>query len=163
MFETQISTTVEADGSVGGYLDLTFGTAFSFFGLAYSSAGGFIINKTTTGVTGVNDTSYTFTTTFLEDYATSDDDLFTGNDGDVYIGASFNQTYSQAVVLDVDQGCAVTSYDKTVLSLDSIETTFLYTETHIKNTLLPQYGRLRANILDAAAADGRDKEFAERP
>ncbi|MCP9237685.1 T9SS type A sorting domain-containing protein [Lewinella sp. JB7] len=92
----------------------------------------------------------TYTTmTFTENFSTSDLDNLTGEGGDVYIGAAYNQEFALADYLTFDEQTCLAEVDVVPsLSSQDFATTFVYTETHIKNTLLPTLGLLRANILD---------------
>lgn len=81
----------------------------------------------------------TFTYTFTENFSTSDDPNFTGHDGDVYIGKATNQRYSIARVLLYDTTtCMASVQNRPNLEQTGIATTFMYTEKHINNILVPQ-------------------------
>ncbi|WP_319499679.1 carbohydrate-binding protein [uncultured Draconibacterium sp.] len=88
------------------------------------------------------------TITFNETFSTSDLENLTGNDGDVYIGASFNQEYALGDELTFNTATCQAEI-KTVPTIDvtGFATTFVYTETHIKNTLLPTLGVLRSALI----------------
>ncbi|WP_168797624.1 T9SS type A sorting domain-containing protein [Neolewinella litorea] len=89
------------------------------------------------------------TMTFTENFSTSDMDNLTGHAGDVYIGAAYNQEFALADFLTYDPGSCTATVDVVPsISSQDFATTFVYTETHIKNTLLPTLGLLRANIID---------------
>jgi type IX secretion system substrate protein/fibronectin type III domain protein len=91
-----------------------------------------------------------FTTiTFNERFSTSQLENLTGNDGDVFIGAAFNEEYSLAQQLTFDTDSCKSDIDIVpALSSSDFATTFVYTEKHIRNTLLPTLGLLKENILD---------------
>ncbi|NJB85875.1 hypothetical protein GGR26_001643 [Lewinella marina] len=89
------------------------------------------------------------TMTFTENFSTSAMDNLTGHAGDVYIGAAYNQEFALADFLTYDEGSCTATVDVVPsISSQDFATTFVYTETHIKNTLLPTLGLLRANIID---------------
>ncbi|WP_340113711.1 T9SS type A sorting domain-containing protein [Maribellus mangrovi] len=88
------------------------------------------------------------TITFNETFSTSDLENLTGNDGDVYIGASFNQEYALGDELTFNTSTCQAEI-KTVPTIDvtGFATTFVYTEKHIKSTLLPTLGTLRSALI----------------
>jgi hypothetical protein len=81
----------------------------------------------------------TFSYEFAENFSTSADPIFTGNEGDVYIGKATNQRYSIARVLLYDTTtCMAEVRNLPNLDQTSIATTFMYTEKHIQGILIPQ-------------------------
>jgi hypothetical protein len=92
------------------------------------------------------------TFTAKQEFRTSDDQLVVGPKGDVFIGASFNNLYALTDVIDYDWQTHRVITDTTVVwGLESINTTYIYTEHHIRNTLLPQLHLLRSlSIADTA-------------
>ena len=99
------------------------------------------------------DRNGTYTTmTFTENFSTSDLDNLTGEAGDVYIGAAYNQEFALADFLTYDEATCSANVDVVPsLSGQDFATTFVYTENHIKNTLLPTLGLLKENIIDDQA------------
>jgi gliding motility-associated-like protein len=94
------------------------------------------------------------TTTFNEAFSTSGEETLVGNNGDVYVGASMNMTYALTDVLTYSNELGDMKRD-TALAVqnDGFNTTFAYTEYHIKNTLLDQLNTLYSinkNAFDSA-------------
>jgi hypothetical protein len=88
------------------------------------------------------------TITFNDRFATSDLDNLTGNDGDVYIGASFNQIFAYGDELSFDKDlCKAVVKVVPTIDVDGFATTFVYTEKHIVNTLIPKLGELRRDLI----------------
>ena len=93
------------------------------------------------------------TITFNERFSTSDMENLNGNAGDVYIGASFNQEFAVGDELTFDESTCSAKIDVIpTIDITGFATTFVYTEKHLINTLLPTLGTLRAEIID-----GRDE------
>lgn len=89
------------------------------------------------------------TITFNERFSTSDIENLTGYDGDVYIGAAFNQEFSLAQLLTFDKDNCESKVDIVPsIAVEDFATTFVYTEKHIRNTLLPTISFIKNNILD---------------
>ena len=87
-----------------------------------------------------------------QEIKTSDSDIVTGEEGDVFFGGSLNYVYGLTDSLTYDPVNYQVDLD-TVIAVepDSIETTFIYTESHIRNVLLPDLRILLAT--DTARAD----------
>lgn len=110
-------------------------------------AGIHISNLTTTGYNSSTILSRAFTYSFEENFSTSDDPIFTGNDGDVYIGKATNQRYSIARVLLYDTTtCIASIQNKANLEQTGIATTFMYAEKHIESILVPQLNFLELSF-----------------
>ncbi|MEL6987105.1 MAG: hypothetical protein AAGK97_04675, partial [Bacteroidota bacterium] len=92
--------------------------------------------------------------TFTETFSTSDLDNITGDAGDVYVGAAYNQEYSLAEELTFDESQCMGIVDIIPsLAEQTFATTFVYTELHVKNTLLPTFSFLKENIIDGREFD----------
>ena len=88
------------------------------------------------------------TLTASEEFRTSDNQLITGAKGDVFMGASFSMIYALTDVITFDWNTNQVVPDTSVAwDIDSIATTFIYTELHIRNTLIPQLQVLRSLAL----------------
>lgn len=138
---------IGAGGEVGLYANLMIGakvlTPFS------NNAAGMKLNF---GVTAGSDEywrdGFETTITFNEKFSTSDMDILAGNNGDVYIGASLNQEFALGDELTFDDDkCSANIKVIPTLDLTGFATTFVYTEQHLINTLLPTLGTLRAAIV----------------
>jgi hypothetical protein len=129
-------------GEGGVYGDMTFGKAGTVkmgVGIKFSA---------TAGRDNFNRSGIYTSVTFDETFSTSSLEDFTGNDGDVYIGASYNWEYGSAPKLTFNEkDCAVKTEEAWYVNMTGFNTTFIYTEHHIKNTLLPTLNTLYNNIV----------------
>ncbi|HEX5111829.1 MAG TPA: fibronectin type III domain-containing protein, partial [Saprospiraceae bacterium] len=135
-------------GEAGVYLNLLLGakvlTPFSGNGFGTQ----FKLNASA-GRDNFNRNGIFTTITFNERFSTSDLENLTGNDGDVYIGAAFNQEFSLAQLLTFkDDSCKGHIDIVPSIAVEDFATTFVYTEKHVKNILLPTISFLKSNILD---------------
>jgi len=82
-------------------------------------------------------TGMTLTTT--ERFETSGNDDIMGNDGDVYIGGAMNMIYAVSDVVSYnEETCAIDTSKTLMMEPNGFETTFMYTEDHIKNVIIPE-------------------------
>lgn len=99
------------------------------------------------------------TITFNERFSTSDLENLTGNDGDVYIGASFNQVFAIGDELSFDPGtCEAKVKAVPTIDMNGFATTFIYTEKHILNTLIPKLGELRRDLIGGRSENELSEE-----
>ncbi len=133
------NTSYEISGSGGVYTDLTLGIALKtpFFDNKVGIHWKFELNV---GRENFFNSQYESNVTFTETFSTSDDPLFTGHDGDVYIGKATNQQFAVAKVLSYNQSasCEADVSDEPAMYVTGIASTFIYTEKHVKNVLIPQ-------------------------
>ncbi|NJB86423.1 hypothetical protein GGR26_002191 [Lewinella marina] len=151
-------TTVETEvgGSAGGFINLLLGAKFKtpFSGHGF---GTIIRFSAEAGRDNFNRSGIKTTMTFNETFKTSDLENITGHDGDVYVGAAFNQEFSLSESLTFNEDSCRALVDIIPAMADNTyATTFVYTEQHIRNVLLPTFGFLRANLLD-------DQDFNSLP
>lgn len=87
----------------------------------------------------VNETEeWQFTMTTSDAFATSADDIILGDEGDLYIGGGLNMTYGITDVLEVDKYyCSVELSKSIVMAPNGFETFFTYTDSYIRNHLIP--------------------------
>ena len=139
---------VKYGGEAGFYLNLLLGAKFKtpFSGHGFGTQ----IKFSAVGGRDNFDRDGIFTNiTFTERFATSDLENLAGDNGDVYIGASFNQEYSLAQMLSFNEDSCKGFVDIVpAVSSDSFATNFVYTEKHIKSTLLPTIRLLIDETLD---------------
>lgn len=82
--------------------------------------------------------------TSIEEFYTSNNENITGAKGDVFVGAAMNLIYAQADILSYDpSSCSLDLDIDLVMGNDGFATTFMYTEEHIRHTLIPQLAGLR--------------------
>ena len=81
---------------------------------------------------------------------TSDSDVIVGSAGDVYMGAAINLLYAKTDILDYDaENCTVVRDTGIVWNGDGFKTTYLYTESHIREGVIPGLQTL-ADILNSS-------------
>lgn len=118
-----------------------------------------------------------------ERFETSNEEQITGDEGDVYVGAAMNLIYAQVDILELgDSPCDLRKDIDLIMGNDGFSTTFMYTEDHISDVLIPQLSGIRdfyenndsdsaaiydnqiavwQQILEQNAANKRDATFLE--
>jgi hypothetical protein len=83
--------------------------------------------------------------TIKEGYNTSDDDGIVGAEGDLYCGGAMNLIYAVTDVVEYNHKdpCGVKVYQTLAFEPNGFATTFIYTESHIADILIPQLTMLR--------------------
>ncbi len=77
-------------------------------------------------------------------YKTSGNEDVIGEDGDVYVGGALNLRYAMTDVVRYDlKTCQVKPSVGLIMAPNGFETTFMYTEKHIENSLIPQLVNIR--------------------
>ncbi len=142
-------------GGIEAYLKA--GPAFSFFGIEGETTIG-----ASFGVNGSKTTSeeevYEISTTQI--FKTSDDSNVIGEKGDVYAGASYNFIYAIADELKLDaQECRIYNDTTLLLNPDSFATTYVYTDGHIRNTLIPQLELVVSQTSDPAIKRQKENDI----
>lgn len=111
--------------------------------------------KGSVGVNARNATSQetVITTRATNYFSTSDNEAVVGSDGDVFIGAAFNMLYAVTNELKFDQaGCSFEIEKRLLIAPDSFATQYIYTESHIRNTLVPTLRGFSENTGQSEAA-----------
>ncbi len=81
---------------------------------------------------------------------TSDNDVITGAEGDVYMGAALNLVYAKTDIIDYDtSSCSVALDTGIVWNGNGFKTTYLYTESYIRESVIPGLQSL-ADILNSS-------------
>ncbi len=76
---------------------------------------------------------------------TSDLGVITGEKGDLYMGAAFNLLYGITDILDYDtSSCQILRDTGVVWDANGFKTTYLYTDSHIRNSVIPGLQNLAA-------------------
>jgi hypothetical protein len=92
--------------------------------------------------------------TTKERFETSASPDFIGAGGDLYAGYAMNLSYALTDVIDFDPAaCAVVRDTTVIMSVDDIPTTFIYTDHHIRHTLIPQLKQIRDQFKGSPAPD----------
>ncbi|MCR9063478.1 MAG: LytTR family transcriptional regulator DNA-binding domain-containing protein [Cytophagales bacterium] len=85
-------------------------------------------------------------------YSTSNNDKVVGSTGDVYIGGAMNLKYARAheVIYSPDT-CSIYRKSSLAIANDGFATTYMYSEGHIVNTLIPLLKEFRDNPANTPA------------
>ena len=84
-----------------------------------------------------------------EQFTTSGNPGITGTEGDVYAGSALNMKYALTDVLTYNENtCEVEKSVDLVMAPNGFATTFIYTDDHIRNVLIPQLSSLRDIYLE---------------
>lgn len=147
----------QATGSITTRQQVKVGSAISqtiFPGTAINSeVWGTVGSAFTVGATVAGSSEWIMAMTNTEQFTTSNSDQITGEEGDVFIGAALNLIYAQADILSYDPAtCSIEKDLDLIMGNDGFSTTFMYTEEHVRQTLLPQL----AGIRDFYEQDGSD-------
>lgn len=83
--------------------------------------------------------------TIAKGYNTSSDDGIIGADGDIYIGGAMNLIYAVTDVIeyDLNEPCGFKKYKTLAFEPKDFATTFVYTESHINDVLIPELKKIR--------------------
>jgi hypothetical protein len=152
------SNSIQTSQSGGAYADMKVGVGIPVpmtgivdgASLTASSA----VNA---GLGGTSNTSFNTTFTATQTIATinlsnNNTTSFVGHEGDVYYGASFNMQYALCDNIDIDTpNCAFKASQSFAYGATGMPTTYVYTEYHIVNTIIPQLEEL-ISLNDSAAA-----------
>jgi len=84
-------------------------------------------------------------TTTTQNFSTSDNSSVTGDGGDVFIGAALNLKYAVTNEVKYTPPCLVSRQEKLMIANDGFATEYIYSESHIRNTLLPTLVTFRDN------------------
>nr|WP_121269445.1 gliding motility-associated C-terminal domain-containing protein [Pedobacter schmidteae] len=140
---TTISSSQTTQYNIGGggglYLDSKVGAGFDLPFIGQTGAAFHIQAEFEAGADRSKSKTTNYTLTFTEDFSTSSEETLVGNDGDVYVGSSMNMIYALTDMLYYDPAKQEMKRDTSFAAdYTGFNTTFLYTEKHIQNTLIPQ-------------------------
>jgi len=168
---TTISTSQTTQYNIGGgggvFLDSKIGAGVTLPFIGSTGAAFHIQAEVEAGADRSKSKTTNYTLTFTEDFSTSSEETLVGNDGDVYVGSSMNMVYSLTDMLYYDQAKQDMKRDTSFAAdYTGFNTTFLYTEKHIKNTLIPQlktlYGLSKSKFDQAGRAiENGDKTISK--
>jgi hypothetical protein len=131
-------TGVEEAVGTNSFVNVQLGTEVPvpFTGIVFS-AGASLNISVATNKTNTSNKSVNTTFTMLNNFSTSSDKEFIGEDADVVVGASLNMIYGLSFIVDT-LGCTVKLDTALTWGANDFATTYMYTIGHIKNTLIPQ-------------------------
>jgi uncharacterized repeat protein (TIGR01451 family) len=138
-FSTSVSTQYRVGGGAGAYVDAKVGAGTTLPFIGKIGADVFVGAKLEAGRDNTSSSTTTFNFTFNEEFSTSGEETLVGNDGDVFVGASLNMEYALTDVLRYDETKKDMVRDTSFAAdYTGFNSTYLYTEYHIKRTLIPQ-------------------------
>jgi hypothetical protein len=130
-------SSVQIGGGAGFFVDLYAGG--KGFGIE-AKAGVKVEFEAGGGRTDGTDVITTISTS--KRFATSDDPNFTGEYGDVFVSAGINMQYSLTDVVGYNAGTCTVVRDTALIWLPQDATTYLYTERHVRQVLIPNLEKL---------------------
>ncbi|MCK4548776.1 MAG: T9SS type A sorting domain-containing protein, partial [Candidatus Krumholzibacteria bacterium] len=111
--------------------------------------------KATRSTTSKSDYRTETCLSFNDRFSTSSNDLFTGERGDVFIGAGTNYIFAEVNVIEIE-GCEVVRSTSIGVQPEGFHTTFAYTKQHIEDTLIPELEDRVAYYLGIEEADSAE-------
>jgi len=97
-------------------------------------------------------TSETIVTTSTKSrFSTSDNPSVTGADGDVFIGTALNLNYAVANEIKYTAPCGLSRTQRLMIANNGFGTQFIFSESHIKNNIIPSLTGFRDNAGNTAA------------
>ncbi len=128
----------QTEGSVTVKKEVKLGASTSFLGVEFESWGK-IGGAVSAGARLSADTEWLVSLETTEAFSTSNNPNITGAEGDIFIGAAMNLIYAQVDLLLYNSStCSLEKDIDLIMGNDGFATTFMYTEDHITNTLIPQ-------------------------
>lgn len=87
-----------------------------------------------------------FSITNKEDFSTSGNGDIAGDDGDLFVGAAMNIMYALTDVVTYNrEACGVDTSTDLIMGPNGFATTFMYTDSHIRKTLIPDLETIVTN------------------
>ncbi|NOY36184.1 MAG: T9SS type A sorting domain-containing protein [Chlorobi bacterium] len=145
-YESSISFSAQQSGSINAWAEVKLGAEFEAgqFVFVESKVWGQVKSSLEIGASLTEQTELGLSITNSEDFSTSGNDDITGETGDVFAGASLNMVYALTDVIDYDpDACSVDKSVDLIMAPEGFKTTFIYTENHIRNVLIPQLEQIR--------------------
>ncbi len=139
---------IEAKVGAKAQIGLVVSTEVSAWGTINASIG--VASKVTSTDEAV------ITTTTSQNFSTAGNPDVIGGSGDVYIGAALNLIYANSTEIKFS-GCSITTGHKLVVANTGLSTTYIYSEDHILNTIIPNLEMLAQQSNTADAARYRDQ------
>jgi len=119
-------------------------TAGSMFFTTDADAGVETSIGLTIGASATTEGAVVFSVTTTEEFNTAADQVFVGDDADLFLGVAMNLLFAKTDVLSVEN-CTIQRSEKVRFGADGaepFETVYLYTASHIENILIPQLENL---------------------
>ena len=128
-------------GTVNAYAKLKLGAKYEAgqFVLVESKVYAEVSSSTTVESYTANNDELSYVLTTTESFGTSSSDDFVGADADVYVGGAMNLIYALSDIIEFNaDDCSINKSQNLIVAPDGFATTFMYTEDHIKETVIPQ-------------------------
>ncbi|KAA3618788.1 MAG: T9SS C-terminal target domain-containing protein [Calditrichaeota bacterium] len=128
----------ETDAGIGVFSETKAGGGFDIPGIGKGGAWVGAKAEASIGVRSVIEGTYEMEISTTETLKTSDSDKITGSSGDLFMGAAINIMYAKTDVLEYDsETCSVVRDTSIVWHGNGFETTYLYTDSHIRGSVIP--------------------------
>jgi hypothetical protein len=155
--QTAMRLSAQTAGSVNVWSEIKAGAKFQAgFGVTVeTNIWGSVKGSLEVGASVSAQDEFTLSITNAEQFSTSGNPDITGADGDVFAGSALNIIYALTDVIDYNPAtCEVEKSISLSMGVDGFATTFIYTDNHIRNVLIPQLTYIRnlylANNNDSA-------------
>jgi hypothetical protein len=161
--EMALKLSAKVSASLNAWAEVKAGAKFeSGFGvMVETEIWGKLKGSLEVGAAISNENEFTLTITNGEKFSTSGNPDVIGEKGDVFAGAALNLIYALTDVIKYNAStCGVDKSVSLSMGADGFATTFMYTEGHIQNVLIPQLTYLR-NYYDARDNDS-SKIYADQ-
>ncbi|MBL8026795.1 MAG: T9SS type A sorting domain-containing protein [Fibrobacteres bacterium] len=138
---SSISISAKAEGTLNLWAQAKLGAEYEAgqFVMTTFSAWGTLKNSFTIGASLASTTELAMTMSNSSKVSTAGNKDIVGNNGDVFVGAALNLVYAVTDVIKFDTAsCGVVKSKELMMGPAGFHTTFMYTEEHIRNTLIPQ-------------------------
>lgn len=146
------SLKTEYEGAGGLYADVHVGIGSDVPFIGKTGASVHVVGKVGAGGGRATDNTTTVEWETKERVSTADDVLGVSTGGDVFMGAAMNIVFSKTDVIDYDTtNCVVLPSESVTWGTQGFATTYVYTETHIRNVLIPLITSLRDVALTDSA------------
>ena len=140
--QTAMRFSAQASGSVKVWKELKVGTKFllgAFGNSVETEIWGKVNKSLEVGASISGQEEFLMSITNSEIFKTSGNDNVTGESGDVFAGSAMNMIYALTDVIKYNpEECAVNKSVDLSVGVEDFATTFIYTESHIRNVLIPQ-------------------------
>jgi hypothetical protein len=136
------SSQISGGGEAGIWAELKHGggVTLPYFGKVGAAV---LVNfSATSGGNRNNGDTYTASFTATEQFSTSGSENYVGKEGDVIMGAAMNVIYAQAREVSF-VNCQPAMKTTLIWDPTDFATTYIYSEKHIKNVLIPQQEELK--------------------
>jgi hypothetical protein len=154
------TTSYLQDGSVNTYIRAQLGPSFSVEVGFVAGVSTEISNQLDitgsfgVGASGLTEDATLITTSTTDKFQTAGNGDITGSAGDVYIGGAINMLYAVSDVLLYNfSTCQIEQSKTLMMQPNGLATTFMYTENHITDVIIPDLEDIRDYYIDINKPD----------